>query len=83
MQTAYEKYKDKVKKAAEGRTKQVKEPETSADVMTWLSKAVNKLNGLDASVWTEDEKNTFNQTLLNLQETIQALLNPSAPSNLA
>jgi len=83
MQTAYEKYKDKVKKAAEGRTKQVKEPETAADVMTWLSKAVNKLNGLDASAWTEDEKNTFNQTLLNLQETIQALLNPSAPSNLA
>jgi hypothetical protein len=51
--------------------------------MTWLSKAVNKLNGLDASAWTEDEKNTFNQTLLNLQETIQALLNPPVPSNLA
>jgi ParB family chromosome partitioning protein len=83
MQTAYDKYKDKVKKAAEGRTKQEKEPETATDVMTWLSKAVNKLNGLDASAWTEDEKNTFNQTLLNLQETIQALLNPPAPSNLA
>ena len=58
-------------------------PETAADVMTWLSKAVNKLNAVDASAWTEDEKNTFNQTLLNLQETIQAILNPSEPSNVA
>ena len=83
MQTAYEKYKEKVKKAAEGRTKQIKEPETAADATAWLSKAVNRLNGLDASAWTEDEKNTFNETLLNLQETIQALLNPPALSNLA
>jgi len=83
MQTAYEKYKEKLKKAAEGRTKQVKEPETAADATAWLSKAVNRLNGLDASAWTEDEKNTFNETLLNLQETIQALLNPPALSNLA
>ena len=83
MQTAYEKYREKVKKAAEGRTKREKAPETAADVMTWLSKAVNKLNGIDASTWTEDEKNTFNQILLELQETIQAILNPSEPSNVA
>ena len=83
MQTAYEKYREKLKKAAEGRTKRSKAPETAADAMTWLSKAVNKLNTVDASAWTEEEKNTFNQTLLNLQEAIQALLNPSAPSNLA
>jgi ParB family chromosome partitioning protein len=49
MQTAYEKYKEKVKKAAEGRMKQVKEPETAADATAWLSKTVNKLSGLDAS----------------------------------
>ena len=77
MQTAYEKYKQKVKKAAEGRTKHEKEPETAADVMKWLSKAVGNLSTVDASAWTEDEKNTFNQTLLSLQETIQTLLNPS------
>lgn len=83
MQTAYEKYKDKVKKAAEGRTKKEKTPETAADVIKWLSKAVGNLSAVDASAWTEDEKNTFNQTLLNLQETIQNILNPSAPSNVA
>ncbi len=47
----------------------------------WLSKAVGKLSAVDADAWTEDEKNTFNQTLLNLQETIQALLNPSEEDN--
>jgi len=83
MQTAYEKYKDKVKKAAEGRTKREKAPETAADVMKWLSKAAGNLSAVDASTWTEDEKNTFNQTLMDLQETIQTLLNPPAPSNLA
>lgn len=81
MQTAYEKYKEKVKKAAEGRTKRAKAPETAEDVMKWLSKAVGKLSAVDASAWTEDEKNTFNQTLLSLQETIQALLNPSEADN--
>jgi ParB family chromosome partitioning protein len=83
MQTAYEKYKEKVKKAAEGRTKREKAPETAADVMKWLSKAVGNLSAVDASNWTEDEKGAFNQTLMDLQETIQALLNPPAPSNLA
>jgi hypothetical protein len=39
---------------------------------------------LDTSAWTEDEKGAFNQTLQNLHESIQAILNPSeAPRNLA
>jgi hypothetical protein len=77
IQTAYEKYKKKAKKAAEGRTKQEKEPETAADVMKWLIKAVNKLQGLDTSAWTEDEKGAFNQTPMDLHETIRSILNPS------
>jgi ParB family chromosome partitioning protein len=81
MQTAYEKYKEKVKKAAEGRTKHEKNPETAGAVMTWLSKAVGKLQNIDASAWTEDEKNTFNQTLMELQETIRKILNPSEADN--
>ena len=83
MQTAYEKYKEKVKKAAEGRTKQAKAPLTAADVMKWLSKAVGNLGAVDVSAWTEDEKGAFNQTLMDLHETIQAHPNPQAPSNLA
>ena len=83
MQTAYEKYKEKVKKAAEGRTKREKAPETAADVMKWLSKAVGNLGAVDVSAWTENEKSAFNQALMELHETIQAHLNPPAPSNLA
>ena len=83
MQTAFEKYKEKVAKAAEGCTKQKKEPETAADVMTWLSKAVNKLNGLNTSVWSEDEKGAFNQALMDFHDAIGVILNPPASSNLA
>ena len=42
-----------------------------------------QLDGLDTSAWPEEQKNTFNQTLMNLQEPIQALLNPSETSDLA
>jgi ParB family chromosome partitioning protein len=77
MQTAFQKYNDKVKRAAEGRTKHEKEPETVGDVMTWLSKAVGRLQNIDSSAWTEEEKNTFSQTLMELGETIQQILNPS------
>jgi len=41
-----------------------------------VSKTANKLDGLDTSAWTEDEKDAFNQTLQNLHESIQAILNP-------
>jgi ParB family transcriptional regulator, chromosome partitioning protein len=77
MQTAYEKYKEKMKKAAEGRRKHEKAPETAGDVMTWLSKAVGKLQNIDTAAWSEDETFTFNQTLIELQETIRKILNPS------
>jgi ParB family chromosome partitioning protein len=36
MQTAYDHYREKMKKAAEGRTKREKARETAPDVMQWL-----------------------------------------------
>jgi hypothetical protein len=61
-----------------------KVPESAADILNWVSKTVSKLDGLDTSAWTEDEKGAFNQTLQNLHESIQAILNPAeAPRNLA
>ena len=83
MQTAFNNYKEKVAKAGEGRTKQAKAPETAADVMTWLSKAINKLNGLDTSAWSEDEKGTYTQTLMDFQAAIGGILNPPVPSSMA
>ena len=84
MITAWGQYKDKLAKAAAGRAKREKVPESAMAVLNLVSKTVSKLGGLDMSAWTEDEKNAFNQTLMELQESIQAILNPSeAPSNLA
>jgi ParB family chromosome partitioning protein len=84
MITAWNQYKDKLAKAAEGRKKRANVPESAVDIFKWVSKAVAKLEGLDTSAWTEDEKNTLNQTLQNLHESIQAILNPPAASrNLA
>jgi ParB family chromosome partitioning protein len=82
MLTAWNTYKAKLAKQAAGRTRQAKAEQSPDDVIGWLSRTVNKLNGLDTSAWTEEQKNTFNQTLMNLQESIQALLNPPEVSNL-
>jgi ParB family chromosome partitioning protein len=84
MITAWGQYKDKLAKAASGRAKREKVPGSAMAVLNLVSKTVSKLGGLDMSAWTEDEKNAFNQTLMELHESIQAILNPSeAPSNLA
>ena len=76
MQTAYEKYREKVDKEAEGRTKQEKEPETAADILQWLGKTDKKLGAVDASVWTDDEKAAFTAALTGIETTIQTHLNP-------
>jgi len=83
MQTAYDRYREKMKKEAEGRTKREKARETAADVMEWLRKAVVHLGGVDASAWSDEEKAAFNQALLELETTIHARLNPQPSSNLA
>jgi ParB family chromosome partitioning protein len=83
MLTAWNTYKAKLAKQAAGRTRQAKAEQSPDDVIGWVSRTVNKLDGLDTSAWPEEQKNTFNQTLMNLQESIQALLNPSEESNLA
>ena len=77
MVTAWNQYKEKLAREAEGRKPREKVPESAEEIMTWLSKATNKLSGLDISAWTEDEKGTFKQTLMDVQEIIQGFLSPS------
>jgi hypothetical protein len=60
----------------------MKAEQSPEDGIGWLSRMVNKLEGLDTSAWTENEKNAFNQTLQNPHESIQVILNPLAASNL-
>jgi ParB family chromosome partitioning protein len=83
MQTAYDNYREKLRKAAEGRTTRVKVPETAADVMEWLGKAIVHLGAVDDSAWSEEEKVAFNQTLLEFEEAIQTRLNPQPSTTLA
>ncbi|MEI7670797.1 MAG: ParB/RepB/Spo0J family partition protein [Deltaproteobacteria bacterium] len=75
MQTAYNSYREKIKKAAEGRTKREKAPETAADVKKWLSKAVADLGAVDTSAWSEEEKIDFNQAIQEFEAAIHTLLN--------
>ena len=82
MMTAWNAYKAKLAKQAAGTTRQAKTPETPEDVIVWLGKTADKLDGLETSAWTEDQQNSFGQALVHLQESIQAILNPVGPSNL-
>ena len=81
MITAWNQYKEKLAKAAAGRATRAKVPESAVSVLNLVSKTVSKLGSLDMSTWTEDEKNAFNQTLMELHESIQAVLNPAGPSS--
>lgn len=76
MFSAWESYKAKLKKAAAGPTKRTKRQETPDEILTWLSKAVNKLSGIDTADWTEEQRVNFNETLLGLSEAIQGHLSP-------
>ena len=76
MQTAFEKYKEKQQKEAEGRTKQEKESEAAGDILQWMGKTDKKLRDIDTSAWTDDEKAAFTDALTGMEETIQSLLNP-------
>lgn len=74
MQTAYEKYREKMRKEAEGRTRREKTPETAEEVVQWLGKAVRRLDNLDTSAWTEEERTAFSTALTDLKITVLSLL---------
>jgi ParB family chromosome partitioning protein len=76
METAYEKYQEKLKKQEEGRQKREKVDQTAGDICQWLGKTNDKLGALDTSAWTDDEKTAFTEVLTSIQGTIQTLLNP-------
>ena len=53
MITAWNHYKEKLAKETGGPKKRERTPESVEDIMTWLSKALTKLNSLDTSAWTD------------------------------
>jgi ParB family chromosome partitioning protein len=83
MVTAWKAYKAKLARQAAGRTRQAKAKQSPEDVIAWLGKTADTLEGIETSAWTADQQNSFSQALVHLQEAIQAILNPVGPDNLA
>ena len=73
MITAWTQYKDKIAKGVASRATRAKVPESAVAVLNLVSRTVSKLSSLDVSVWSEDEKNAFNQSWWSF-------MNPARPS---
>ncbi len=76
MVTAYNKYKERLKKQQEGGKKKEKAATSPADVLEWLDKTGHKLGAIDAAAWTDDQKAALAQTLEAIRTTIEAMLRP-------
>ncbi len=74
MITAWNKYKEKTAKEAAGKQPRTRKAEIPEEVTKWLGKATTKLDALDTTTWTADEKTALHQTLLDLEASIQARL---------
>ncbi len=75
MVTAWEAYKEKVARHAEGRKKGAKVPPTAMELAKWFDKTRGKITEADAASWSADERSAVNESLSALQEAIDAFLN--------
>ncbi|MCX5829137.1 MAG: ParB/RepB/Spo0J family partition protein [Deltaproteobacteria bacterium] len=76
MLSAWEKYKETVKKQQEGRKKVEKIPPTPPELKKWFDKTRGKITGVDAANWSDDDRIAVNESLTALQEAINGFLNP-------
>lgn len=74
MLTAYNKYKEQVKKQQEGRRKAEKSPETPEETLAWIVKSGKKLAAIDITSYTDEQKAAFAEALASFQEIIETLL---------
>jgi ParB family chromosome partitioning protein len=80
MTTEWSKYKEKLQKQQEGRTKKKKTEETPEQTFEWLSKFTDQISVLDASAWTDENKNVLHDLLVALDDAIQTLLEVPEPT---
>lgn len=76
MLSAWEKYKETVKKQQEGRKKVGKIPPTPPELKKWFDKTRGKLTDADAVDWSNDDRTAVNESLTALREAIDVFLNP-------
>ena len=82
MTTAYNAYKAKLQK---GKTiRQKKDPNEPQAIFDMMDKATTKIQSIDTSAWTEDDKTNFQTSLTSLRTEIDNYLAaPPASKNLA
>lgn len=76
MLSAWEKYKETVKKQQEGRKKVEKIPPTPPELKKWFDKTRGKITDADAVDWSDDDRIAVNESLTALREAIDVFLNP-------
>jgi len=74
MVTAWEAYKEKVARQAEGRKKGTATPPTAPELKKWFDKTRDRISDADTANWSEDERFEVNESLAALRETIDAFL---------
>ncbi len=75
MVTAWNAYRDKQDKAQTNRTK--RDPNDPAVVLEFAQRAAAKIPTIDASSWTEDERESLRVAFVDIQNQIDAYLNPN------
>ena len=78
MLTAWQEYKEKVARQAEGRKKGATVPPTAPELKKWFDKTRGKITDADAANWSDDDRIAVNESLTALQEAIDGFLNPEA-----
>jgi len=76
MLSAWEKYKEMVKKQQEGRKKVEKLPPTPPELKKWFDKTRGKITDADSVDWSDDDRIAVNESLTALREAIDVFLNP-------
>jgi ParB family chromosome partitioning protein len=75
MLTAYAAYRAKQDKSQTKGTK--RDPNDPAVVLEFAQKATAKIGAIDASAWTDDERESLRVAFVDLQNQIEAYLNPN------
>jgi ParB family chromosome partitioning protein len=80
MLTAYNKYKEQVRKQQEGRKKPKAAAAGPEDVLDWLEKTGKKLSAIDTTAYSDEQKAALAEALASLQATLESLLHSQAPT---
>jgi len=78
MITAYNAYMDKQNQVKGGRQK--KDPNDPVAAVEIAQKTLTKIDTIDTTAWTDEERENFRVTLVEMRDKIDIFLSPRAPS---